>query len=96
MATSLLHALLEATYEFSEEDFERLSDATRRLLRAELYEALNRDSKIMPLLVKLIKDHKDDASKDLFSALEDRVRENYDQIANITKPDNTGTGNKQA
>jgi hypothetical protein len=86
MATSLLHALLEATYDFSEEDFERLSDATRRLLRAELYEALNRDGRIMPLLVNLIKDNKDNASKELFDALMERVRENYQQVAKTTEP----------
>jgi FKBP-type peptidyl-prolyl cis-trans isomerase (trigger factor) len=91
MATSLLHELLQDTYNFSEEDFARLSDATKRLLRAELYEALNRDGKIMPLLVKLIKDHKDDVSKDLFQALMERVHENYQQIANITQPTNVVT-----
>jgi hypothetical protein len=77
MATSLLHALLEQTHQFTEEDFARLSDATRRLLRAELYEALNRDGRIMPMLVSLIKE---DKNTELFKALMERVRENYDQI----------------
>jgi hypothetical protein len=54
MATSLLYALLDATHKFSEEDFARLSDSTKRLLRAELYEALNRDGVIMPKLVNLM------------------------------------------
>lgn len=80
MATSLLHAILESTYNFTEADFERLSATTKRLLRAELYEALNRDGKIMPLLVKLIKDNKGGASAELFKALEDRIRENYNQF----------------
>jgi transcription termination factor NusB len=91
MATSLLYALLDATYNFSEEDFARLSDSTKRLLRAELYEALNRDGVIMPKLVNLIKDHKDGASKDLFEALMDRVRENYNEIAKIAQPSDTDT-----
>jgi hypothetical protein len=83
MATSLVHELLESTFSFTTEDYERLSDATKRLLRAELYEALNRDPRIMPMLVNLIKDNKNGASQALFEALKDRMRENYNQITQI-------------
>lgn len=80
MATSLLHALLEAAHGYTEADFYRLPAETRRLLRAELYEALNRDDTIMPLLVKLIKDQETDDSQKLFGLLKARVIENFKQV----------------
>jgi hypothetical protein len=85
MATSLVHALLEATHNFTEDEFHRLPETTKRLLRAELYDALNRDRRIMPLLIKLIKEnHKNGGpSEKLFEALAARMRENYDQITKI-------------
>jgi hypothetical protein len=58
-----------------------LSETTRRLLRAELYEALNRNEEIMHLLIELIKDASAGPKQaELFNALVDRMRQNYDHI----------------
>jgi hypothetical protein len=80
MATSLLFELLESTHNFTEAQFALMSDVKRRLLRAELYEALNRDDQIMPLLVQLIKDNKDNPNNELFRLLQGRIRENFEQF----------------
>jgi len=84
MATSLLHALLEASHGFKFEDFDRLHEVTQRLLVNELYDALMTDRDIMPLLVRAILYHHNDATSPMytmFRQLAARIGTDYDQIS---------------
>lgn len=82
MADSLLHQLLldsgtpENQWQLLAQD-----PIKKRLLLSELYEALTRDLDIMPLLVKVILQHRNDPAgsleQGLFSALVARIREDH-------------------
>jgi hypothetical protein len=79
MADSLLHALLEQSHGFTDDDFMRLDEVTQRLLLSELYDALMKDPQIMPLLVNVILQR--NLVPELFDKLVIRIRENYNKIS---------------
>jgi len=81
MATSLLQALLEHTHGFTDDDYQRLSNVTKRLLRNELYEMLNRDPVIMPLLVQAIIQNSTNTTRALFEELAQKIGQDYEQLS---------------
>jgi hypothetical protein len=86
MADSLLHAVLlqsSPATGFREEDWPalELDQVKRRLLISELYEALNRDPVIMPLLVKMILQRPGATPQALLAALADRIGPDYQKVS---------------
>jgi hypothetical protein len=88
MADSLLHALLlDSRIGFTENDWLALDAVKKRLLLSELYEALNRDPQIMPLLVTAILQRNANppnnavqALQTLFTALVNRIRADHQRF----------------
>jgi hypothetical protein len=79
MADSLLQALLAVSNSVSHAQFLALDEVKKRLLLSELYEALARDSEIMPLLVQVIL-QKNGNAQYLFDKLVSRIGENFAKI----------------
>ncbi len=86
MADSLLHALLEQSHQFTEDQFMNMNDVIKRLLLSEIYEALTKDPQIVPVVnhaIAHIKDNPDGAMpalQEVFSKLAARIGEDYDKI----------------